>query len=55
MYVDTTFHFKSLEPLYNKIIKTKASLGPQWIIGIAVMIPVNVKFPLTRVILIKLK
>jgi len=32
MYVDTSYHFKSLD----KLIKTKASLGPQWIIGIAV-------------------
>jgi len=35
-YVDIGYHFMSLEPLHNKIIKTKASLGPQWIVGIAV-------------------
>jgi len=32
MYVDINYHFKSLD----KIITTKASLGPQWITGIAV-------------------
>jgi len=32
MNLDMSYHFKSLE----KIIETKASLGPQWIIGIAV-------------------
>jgi len=36
MYADISYHFKSLEPLHNKIIKTKASFGPQWITGIAV-------------------
>jgi len=32
LYVDIGCHFKSVE----KIIKLKASLGPQWKIGIAV-------------------
>jgi len=32
MYVDRSYNFKSLD----KIIKTKASLGPQWITGMAV-------------------
>jgi len=32
MYVNINYHFKSLD----KIIKTKASLGPQWLLGIAV-------------------
>jgi len=32
MNVDINYHFKSLD----KIIKTKASLGPQSIIGMAV-------------------
>jgi len=32
MYVDRSYHCKSL----SKIIKPKASLGPQWITGIAV-------------------
>jgi len=31
MYVDISYHFKSLD----KTIKIKASLGPQWITGIA--------------------
>jgi len=32
MNVNRSYHLKSLD----KIIKTKASLGPQWVIGIAV-------------------
>jgi len=32
MYVDISYHFKSLD----KIIKTKAILGPQWMTGIDV-------------------
>jgi len=32
MYVDISHYFKSLD----KITKTKAILGPQWITGIAV-------------------
>jgi len=32
MYVGRSYHFKSLD----KIIKTKASLCPQWMTGIAV-------------------
>jgi len=31
MYIDISYHFKSLD----KIIKTKANLGPQWITGMA--------------------
>jgi len=34
--VDISYHFKSSEPLHNRLIKTKASPGSQWIIGIAV-------------------
>jgi len=34
--VDISYHFMSSEPLHNRLIKTKARLGSQWIIGIAV-------------------
>jgi len=34
--VDISCHFKSSEPLHNRVIKTKASLGSHWIIGVAV-------------------
>jgi len=34
--VDISYHFQSSEPLHNRLIKTKASLGSQWIIAIVV-------------------
>ena len=34
--VDISYGLKSSEPLHNRLTKTKASLGSEWVIGIAV-------------------